>query len=144
MFALFKGKEQASALREESAAVVRQACAVAQRVAEHAGALGALFSEEVKEYAAHQVQRLVMSLVAAVLLLGAYGVLCALLAVALGCYIGMVGGLAVVAVLNLLIAMLLIRQVRRMAGRKLAPATMEEIRNDWQCLKLLFKENSKP
>ena len=144
MFSLFKSKERGSALREESAAVVRQACAVAQRAAEHAGALGELLSEEVKEYAVHQVQRLIMAGVAGVLLLGAYGVFCALLVVLLSYCIGLAWALAGVVFLNLLVAMLLLRQVRRMAGKKLAPATVEELKNDWQCLKLLCKENSRP
>ena len=144
MFSLFKSKERGSVLREESAAVVRQACAVAQRAAEHAGALGALLSEEVKEYAVHQVQRLIMAVVAVVLLLGAYGGGCALLVVLLSYCIGLAWALAAVVFLNLLVAVLLLQQVRRMAGKKLAPATVEELKNDWQCLKLLCKENSRP
>jgi uncharacterized membrane protein YqjE len=144
MLSLFGRKEWGSALRSESAAVVQQACAAAERAAEHAGALGALLSAEVKEYDAHQVQRLVMALVAVVLLLGAYGGLCALLAVLLSCCMGKAGALAVVVVLNLLVALLLLWKVRAMAGKQLAPATVEELKNDWQCLKLLCKENSKP
>ena len=144
MLSLFRNKERGSALREESAAVLQQACAVAERAAEHAGALGELFSAEVKEYAVHQAKRLVMVIVAVVLLLGAYGGLCALLAVLLSYYIGMAGALAVVVAANLLIALLLLRKVSGMAGRQLAPATVEELKNDWQCLKLLCKENSKP
>lgn len=130
-------------LREEAAAVVQQSCAVAQRTAEHAEALGTLFSAEVKEYAVHQAQRLVMVMVAVVLLLGAYGLLCALIAVLLSYCIGLAGALAIVVVLNLLIAALLLRKVRAMAGKQLAPATVEELKNDWKCLKLLCKENSK-
>lgn len=143
MLSLFKSKERSSALREESAAVVQQVCAVAERAAEHAGALGELLSAEVKEYAVHQVQRLVMAVVAIVLLLGAYVGVCALLAVLLSYCIGLAGALAVVVVLNLLIAALLLRKVRAMAGKQLAPATVEELKNDWKCLKLLCKENSK-
>ena len=144
MFSLFKSKERSSVLREESAAVVQQTCAVAQRAVEHASALGELLSEEVKEYVAHQLQRIIMAAVAIVLLLGAYGVLCALVAVLLGYCIGLAGALAVVVAINLLVAVMLLRKVRSMAGKQLAPATVEELRNDWQCLKLLFKENSKP
>ncbi len=144
MFSLFKGKERTSVLRDESAAVVRQTCTVAQRAVEHAGALGELLSAEIREYVAHQLQRLIMAVVAVVLLLGAYGVLCALVAVLLSYCIGMPGALAVVVAINLLVAVLLLRKVRGMAGKQLAPATVEELKNDWQCLKLLCKENSKP
>lgn len=144
MLSLFRNKERGSALRSESAAVVQHVCAAAERAAEHAGALGELLSVEVKEYAMHQVQRLAMVVVSAVLLLGAYGGLCALLAVLLSCYIGMAGALAVVVLLNLLIAAMLLWKVRAMAGKQLAPATVEELKNDWKCLKLLCQKNSKP
>ncbi|MBP3499883.1 MAG: phage holin family protein [Akkermansia sp.] len=144
MFSLFKGKEQKSLLKEEAVAVMQQARGVAQRAVEHTGALGALFSEEVKEYAAHQVQRLIMAVLGGVLLLGAYFVLCALLAVLLAMYIGLAWALVVVFLLNLLVGIWLLMAVKRMAGKKLAPATAQELRNDWQCLKLLCKENSKP
>lgn len=144
MFSLFKGKEQKSLLKEEAVAVMQQARGVAQRAVEHTGALGTLFSEEVKEYAAHQVQRLIMAVLGGVLLLGAYFVLCALLTVLLAMYIGLAWALVVVFLLNLLVGIWLLMAVKRMAGKKLAPATAQELRNDWQCLKLLCKENSKP
>lgn len=144
MFSLFKGKEQRSLLREEAVAVMQQARGVAQRAVEHTGALGALLSEEVKEFAAHQLQRLIMAILGCVLLLGAYFVLCALLVVLLALYMELAWALGLVFLLNLLVGLLLLVGVKRMAGKKLAPATAQELRNDWECLKLLCKENSKP
>lgn len=144
MFSLFKSKEQRSVLREEAVAVVQQARGVAQRAVEHTGALGALLSAEIKEYAVHQVKRIVMALVACVLMLGAYAILCALIAVLLSSYIGIAWALAVVVFINLFAAIVLLLRVKKMAGKQLAPATVQEIKNDWQCLKLLCKENSKP
>lgn len=123
---------------------MQQARGVAQRAVEHTGALGALLSEEVKEYTAHQVQRLIMAILGCVLLLGSYFVLCALVTVLLAMYIGLPWSLGIVFLLNLLAGVLLLVGVKRMAGKKLAPATVQELRNDWQCLKLLCKENSKP
>ena len=131
-------------LRNEAAAVVQQARSVAQRAVEHTSALGALLSEEVKEYTAHQLQRLVMIIVAVVLLLGAYFVLCAALAVILSIWIHPALALLAVFFVNLVLACLLLRAVRRMGGKKLAPATAQELKNDWECLKLLCKESSKP
>ena len=131
-------------LRNEAAAVVQQARSVAQRAVEHTSALGALLSEEVKEYTAHQLQRLVMIIVAVVLLLGAYFVLCAALAVVLSIWIHPALALLAVFFVNLVLACLLLRAVRRMGGKKLAPATAQELKNDWECLKLLCKESSKP
>ncbi len=143
MFSLLRGKQRASALRTEAVAVMQQAKGVAQRAVEHTSALGALLSAEVKEYAVHQVLRLVMAVVACVLLLGTYFFGCALLVVILSLWTGWIWALGIVALINLVLAVLLLIGVKRMAGKQLAPATIQEIKNDWQCLKLLFKENSK-
>lgn len=144
MWPLSRDKGQKSALRDEAVAVLQQARSVAQRTVEHTSALGALLSAEVKEYAAHQVQRLIMVVLACVLLLGAYFVSCALLAVVLNMWLGLVWALGIVCLLNLLVAIMLLRGVRRMGGKQLAPATVQELKNDWQCLKLLCQEKSKP
>lgn len=144
MFSLFKGKEQKSLLREEAVAAMQQAKGVAQRAVEHTGALGALFSEEIKEYGAHQLQRIIMAVLACVLLLGSYFVFCALLAVVLSAYFGLTWALVIVFALNAFTALALLVRVKKMAGKQLAPATVQELKNDWQCLKLLCKENSKP
>lgn len=144
MFSLFKPKEQKSALREELAAVVQQARGVAQRTVEHTGALGELFSAEVKEYAAYQARRLVMAVVACVLLLGAYFSFCAVLAVFLSAWLGWLGALSAVCLLNVVVAVVLLLMAKSMSGKRLAPATAEELKNDWQCLKLLCKGNKEP
>lgn len=144
MFSLFKGKKQKSLLREEAVAAMQQAKGVAQRAVEHTGALGALLSEEIKEYGAHQLQRIIMAVLACVLLLGSYFVFCALLAVVLSAYFGLTWALVIVFALNAFTALALLVRVKKMAGKQLAPATVQELKNDWQCLKLLCKENSKP
>lgn len=143
MLRFFRFREQTAVLRDEASAVVLQVGSVAQRVAEHTGALGALFSEELKEYTAHQLQRLVMLVVACVLLLGAYFLLCAALAALLCIWMHPALALAAVFIINLVVAVLLLRKVRSMRGKQLAPATVQELRNDWQCLKLLCKESSR-
>lgn len=143
MFHLFKSKNSVPLLRQEAAAVVQQACSVAQRAAEHSGALGSLFAEEVKEYTTHQLQRVVMLVVACVLLLGAYFVFCAALSVLLSIWMHPSLALAMVCFINLVAALLLLLMVRRMGGKKLAPLTAQELRNDWECLKLLCKGSSK-
>ena len=144
MFSLFKSKEQKGNLRDEAVVALQQVRGAAQRTAEHVSAVGALLSEEIKEYAAHQAQRLVMAIVACVLLLGAYLLLCSLLVAVLSIWLGLVGALGIIFLLNLVVALWLLVRAKKMAGKQLAPATVEEIKNDWQCLKLLCKENSKP
>ena len=144
MFHLFKQKEGVSVLRQEASAVVQQVRSVVQRTAEHSSALGSLFAEEVKEYTAHQLQRVVMAVVACVLLLGAYFVLCAAVVVLLSIWMHPALALGVVFLVNLVVALILLRMVRSMGGKKLAPATAQEIKNDLECLKLLCKESSKP
>ena len=142
MFSLFKIKEQKAALCAETVAAVQQARNVAQRALEHTGALGELFSAEVKEYAQHQAKRVAMVVIACVLLLGAYFVFCAVLAVILGMWLGLAWALVVVCLLNFALALLLLLCAKAMSGKQLAPATMEELKNDWQCLKLLCKGSS--
>lgn len=144
MFSLFKDKNKGSTLKDEAVAVVQQARSVAQRAVEHTSALGALLSEEIKEYTAHQVQRLVMVVLACILLLGAYFVFCAVLAAVLCLWLSLVWSLVIVCALNVVLAVVLLLCVKRMGGKQLAPATVQELKNDWQCLKLLCKENSKP
>ena len=142
MFSLFKIKEQKAALCAEAAAAVQQARSVAHRTLEHTSALGELFSAEVKEYAQHQAKRVAMVVVACILLLGAYFVFCAVLAVVLGMWLGLAWSLGVVCLLNFALALLLLLRARAMGGKQLAPATVEELKNDWQCLKLLCKGNN--
>ncbi len=144
MFSLFKIKEQKAVLREETAAVVQQARSVAQRTLEHTGALGELLSEEIKEYTVHQVKRVIMAVVACVLLLGAYFTFCAFLVAVLTLWLDIVWSLGIVSLLNVLVAVWLLRRFRAMGGKRLAPATVEELKNDWQCLKLLCKGNNEP
>ena len=139
MFSLFKIKEQKAALCAEAVAAVQQAQNVAQRTLEHTSALGELFSAEVKEYAQHQAKRVAMLIIACVLLLGAYFVFCAVLAVVLSMWLGLAWSLGLVCLLNLALALLLLRRAKAMGGKQLAPATVEELKNDWQCLKLLCK-----
>ena len=144
MFSLFKSKVNGPSIKDEAVAVVQQACSVAERAVEHTSALGALLSAEIKEYAAHQAQRLVMVVLACVLMLGAYFVFCAALVALLCLWLHLVWSLVIVCALNGGIAFLLLLRVKRMGGKQLAPATVEELQNDWKCLKLLCQGNSKP
>lgn len=143
MFSLFKSRGNGATIKDEAVAVVQQACSVAERAVEHTSALGALLTEEIKEYTAHQVQRLIMVVLACVLLLGAYLVFCAALVALLCLWLPLVWSLVIVCVLNAGIAVVLLFRAKRMGGKQLAPATVEELKKDWQCLKLLCKENSK-
>lgn len=144
MFSLFKIKEQKAVLREEAVAVLQQARCAAQRTVEHTAALGQLFSEEVRDYAGVQAKRVVMGIVACIMLLSAYFLFCAALAVVLHYWLGLAEALGIVCALNLLVAIALLWRVKTLSGKALAPATVEELKNDWQCLKLLCKGNKTP
>ncbi len=82
-----------------------------------------------------------MVVAACVMLFGAYLLLCALLVAVLLAWMPLVWALGCVFLLNLVVAVCLLLVVKYTAGRNLAPATVEELKNDWQCLKLLCKEN---
>lgn len=144
MFSLFKIKEQKAVIRQEAVAALQQARSVAQRTVEHTGALGSLFSAELKEYVAHQVQRIAMLIVSCVLLLGGYLLFCATLAAVINIWLGLPWALGIVCGLNFVVAIMLLLRVKAMSGKRLAPATAEELKKDWQCLKLLCQEKSKP
>lgn len=142
MFSLFKIKERKAIIREEAVSVMRQARDAAQRTVEHTSALGALLSTEIKEYVDHQAKRAVMAILACLLLLGAYFTFCAFLVALLSLWLEVVWALGVVALVNLVVAVLLLLRFKAMSGKQIAPATMEELKNDWQCLKLLCKGNN--
>lgn len=126
----------------EAYAGVREA---AGKGLEHAAALWQLLQLELKEYAAHQARRVVMTVLGCILLLFGYMLLCCFACVAVHMWLdSWLLAFGLVCLLHLLAgAALILVAVRSKAGQ-VAPVTRREIQNDWQCLKLIIsKENSK-
>lgn len=115
----------------------------AVRTMEHVRSLSALFQVEVAEYVGYQCRRGAYVVSAAALLLVSYLLLCALAVVLLEPHVGLVASLALILAGNLIIAMVLLVRAAALGKERFAPATREELQNDWQCLKLLLKGNEK-
>ena len=113
------------------------------RTLEHAQALRELFQVELAEYVDFQRRRGAYMVLAVVLLLVSYLLLCALSVVLLAPHAGWAGALVIVLVANLMGALILLLRAMALGKETLAPATREELHNDWQCLKLLLKGNEK-
>ncbi len=142
----FRKPRAVAALQEQGGAALGGVKEAAARSLSHAGALWQLLQIELQEYATHQVKRVVAVVLGVVLLLFGYLLLCAFACVAAHAWLGswlLATGL--VCVLHLVAGgIILLAGIKSNPG-PLAPATRQEIKNDWQCLKLLFsKENSKP
>lgn len=115
----------------------------AARTLEHAQALSELFQTELAEYIDFQRRRGAYMVLAVVMLLVCYLLACALVVVLLAPHAGWAGALALVLVANLMGAVILLLRAVALGKEPLAPATREELYNDWQCLKLLLKGNAK-
>ncbi len=146
MFSLFKKAPEVAPPAEYKRQAVEAfggVKAAAAQVSEHLGALAELFAVELQEYMQAQTKRICLLAAACVLLGGAYLVACALLSVLLQYWLGWPGALAAVLGLHVLGAWVLVALARKYGSAKFAPATVQELKNDWQCLELMIKSNSK-
>lgn len=145
MFGLFKKTSpEPSECKRQAVAALAGVRAVAAQVSDHLGALAELFAVELQEYAGLQVRRACLLAAGCVLLAGAYLVGCALLCVVLEIWLGWIGALAAVLCLLLGSGVLLLKLARKYGRVPFAPATIQELKNDKQCLKLMIKPDSKP
>lgn len=113
------------------------------RTLEHAQALSELFRLELAEYIDFQRRRGAYMVLAVVMLLVSYLLACALMVVLLAPHAGWAGALLLVLLVNVLGAVILLLRALALGREPLAPATREELHNDWKCLKLLLKGNEK-
>lgn len=114
-----------------------------RHAAEHADALAELLSVELREYAARQTLRMALIAAAALPACAAWLLLCALAVWLLQPLCGWGWALAAVAVVNILLAAVLAVAARKCGVGEPAPLTCRELKNDWQCLKLLINGNKK-
>lgn len=140
----FRKPKPLASLQEQGGELLGGVKEAAAGTASHVGALWQLFCMELREYAAHQTRRVVAVAVGGFLLFFAYALLCAFACVAAEMWLGswpwatgLVCGVHFVAGFIFLLSGL------RSSAGPVAPATRQELQNDWQCIKLLFsKENS--
>lgn len=144
MFGLFKEKAAAPAeYKRQAMSAFEGVRTAAAQVSEHVGALAELFVAELQEYMQAQVRRIVLLAAACLLLVGAYMVACALLSYALHLLVGWGGSLSIVLGLHVIGAWVLVILAGRYGRKPFAPATIQELKNDKQCLALMIKPDSK-
>lgn len=114
-----------------------------QQATEHLDALATLFSLELQEYAQRQTRRAALLACAVVPAVAAYLLLCALAVFLLQPLWGWVGALAALCLLNIVLAALALWAAQCCKPGEAAPLTRRELKNDWQCLKLLISSSKK-
>lgn len=143
MFGLFNNKSAIPAeYKRQALSALAGVRAVAAQVSEHLGALSELFAAELQQYMQAQVRRMCLLAAACVLLAGAYLLACALLSVVLQLWLGWIGALSTVLGLHLLGALVLILLAGKYGRMPFAPATIQELKNDKQCLALIIKPDA--
>lgn len=143
MFQWLSKQRQQPTLKEQVRAIVESGKGMAGRAVEHVDAMVELFTLELQEYVRCQVIRAILITLAALLLIGAYFITCAFVSVALHYWLGWLGALGTVLGAHLIIIVVLLLIARKQAQQQVAPQTIQEIKKDWECLKLLTKGNSK-
>lgn len=113
------------------------------QTSEHVEAVVELFRLELKEYGERQARRIVALIVGVFLLLCAYAVFCAFACVLLSMWLSWPWAVAIVCLLNALLGGAAIVAGLRCKPGAMAPATMQEIKDDVQCIKLMLKGNTK-
>lgn len=133
----------AAAPQQQAVSPVANLREAGRHVAEHADALAELLSVELREYAARQTLRMALIAAAALPACAAWLLLCSLATWLLQSQCGWGWAVAIVAVLNLVLAAALAVAARKCGVGEPAPLTCRELKNDWQCLKLLINGNKK-
>lgn len=133
----------AAAPQQQAVSPVANLREAGRHAAEHADALAELLSVELREYAARQTLRMALIAAAALPACAAWLLLCALGVLLLESVMAVTWAVAIVAVLNLVLAAALAVAARKCGVGEPAPLTCRELKNDWQCLKLLINGNKK-
>lgn len=138
--------EKPPTLREQSGEVVADLRQAAAHGAHHIGALAELLQLELGEYMRGQTRRMVALMVGGVLLACAYLLLCLLAVEALRAYTSVPDvryALLIVVGGNVLLGLVALWIGRLCKPAAVAPATLQEIKNDVQCIQLYLKNREK-
>lgn len=108
---------------------------------EHSVALAQLFSLELKEYGVHQMRRAIALAMGCAFLLVGYLFLCAVACLLLEmCLDSWLAAAGIVCGINMIIGIVVVARAMAAAPGPFAPATLQEIQYDAQCLKILIKK----
>ena len=141
----FKKPQRLAALQQQGGELLGGVKDAATHAFSHIGALLQLLVVELQQYGVHQLKRAAAIVVGAFLLVVGYLLLCAFACVAAHAWLGswlLATGL--VCLLHLIVGFVVLFVGIKSSAGPVAPATREELKNDWQCIRLLLsKENSK-
>lgn len=132
--------ENPPTLREQGGEVVSDLRQVLLHTTSHFEALAELLQLELEEYARGQFKRLVAIVLSAALLGCAYLLLCVWAVVELSPHIGLRWAFIGVALFNVVVGLVALIVGARCKPAGVAPATMQEIKNDVRCVQLYLKE----
>ena len=143
MFDWIKKHDLVSTLHERGGEVVADARRSALEAARHLEALVMLLREELREYSRRQGRRMAYIAVGGGLLLVSYLLLCAAVCVLLGHWMDWIYAVAIVFAVNFVCGLVLLLIGLKCKPGAVAPLTQQEIRNDFQCLKVAISEKKK-
>lgn len=141
----FKKPQRLAALQQQGGELLGGVKDAATHAFSHIGALLQLLVVELQQYGVHQLKRAAAIVVGAFLLVVGYLLLCVFACVAAHAWLGswlLATGL--VCLLHLIVGFVVLLVGIKSSAGPVAPTTREELKNDWQCIRLLLsKENSK-
>lgn len=128
--------------RRRSKAARGDAREVCAHIQEHLSALAELFALEISQYLKIQTIRTLLCLAAALVLCTAYLGFWAFTAAMLAPLTGWAGAIGLSCAANIIVAILLLLIAAKLKPGAVAPDTVKEVKNDWQCLQLLLRQDS--
>lgn len=130
-------------LQKQGGSVLADVREALLQTSDHVEAVLELFRLELREYGERQARRIVALVTGVFLLLCAYAVFCAFACVLLSMWLGWLWAVASVCLLNALLGGVAVVVGIKCKPGAIAPATVQEIKDDVQCIKLMLKGNTK-
>ncbi len=143
MFSWFGKRNIIPTLREQGGDAVSGLRRTALDAVAHAESLLELFRHELREFGQRQARRLVLIVAGLGLLMVSYLLFCAALCVLFSLWMHWLAAVAIVFFLNLLAGGIALLVGLRMRVGAPAPATLQELKTDYQCLKIAIGGNRK-
>lgn len=130
-------------LRKQGGSVIAGVRETLLQTSDHLEAVLELFRMELREYGEKQARRVVALVAGVFFLLCAYVVFCAFACVLLSTWLDWIWAVAAVCLINALLGGVAIVVGLKCKPGPIAPATMQELKDDVQCIKLMLKGNKK-
>ncbi len=143
MFSWLGKRDILPTLREQGGEALSGMRRTLLRTVAHAESLLELFRLELGEFGQRQLRRVVFVALGAGLLLVSYLLLCAALCVLLSLWMHPLAAVGIVLAINVLAGGICLVAGLRVRAGPLAPATRQELKTDFQCLKIAIGENRK-